>query len=156
MIKCLILILLVCCFGQICEASGPLDGGWKGKKCQNSAPDATEGFLFVEAAADPACDQAARVDRKELELFYRWYLRNEQRIRTFASREKHGLRDLLPPLDISWTTVEQYAAYIRKSDPSLDTIQAARPRPLSALSPAVAPGNSSFQPGDQNSFSLKK
>ena len=156
MIRGLLLSILVCCFGQICQANGPVDGGCKGKKCQNSAPDATEGFLFVAAVPAPVCRSSVQQDQKELELFYRWYLRNEEKIRANASREKQGLRDLVPPLDISWNTVEHYAAYIRKSDPALDTIRQSLSLPQAIPTAEGSNRTNPTQPGTQTAFSLKK
>lgn len=116
------LLLLLCGMPFFALASvgpGSKDGGGKdgGGKCKHPAAGVEE-FVFMVPEMPAANCEGSKAFHKAISDFYKWYLQNENKIRAGLAGT-HKSRDLVPPLNISWETLQQYFELIKKNYPNI-------------------------------------
>lgn len=73
-------------------------------------------FTFPDASGNN-CDQGKAFEKTVVD-FYKWYLQHESRIEAGLT-ENDSNRDLMPPFNITWETLQQYFEIIKKNYPDL-------------------------------------
>lgn len=79
-------------------------------------------ILMVPSTNSRDCSRSLETVRESITRFYRWYLETAPRMKQYSDLQKQSI-DLIPPFNINWHLVQEYADYIRKNYPLIDTLE---------------------------------
>jgi hypothetical protein len=84
-------------------------------------PQVEDLILMFPGSTENICTDSKNETHKSVLEFYRWYLKNETRLKAFTVKQKSSI-DFIPLFNINWEEMQQYVNSIRKNYPGIDTV----------------------------------